>query len=52
MLNVPTVAYQSGIFNRAAVLTKAGQDIHTFEAQLRTVGILLRDSLTNPTNQN
>ncbi len=51
-LNVPTIAYQTGIFNRAAIITAAGQDINAFEQQLRQVGILLRDTIANPTNQN
>lgn len=51
-LNVPTVAYQSGIFNSAAITTVAGQNISTFTDQLRTVGIILTNTITNPTNQN
>ena len=50
-LNVPTIAYQSGIFNSAAIITVAGQTIASFAAQLRTVGILLKNTITNPTNQ-
>jgi len=51
-LNVPTIAYQSGMFNSAAITTVAGQNIATFEAQLRTLQILLTNTITNPTNQN
>jgi|GEM_PF-949921 hypothetical protein len=49
-LNVPTVAYQSGIFNSAAITTVTGQDISTFADQLRSVGIYLTNTITNPTN--
>jgi len=48
-LNVPTLAYQTGIFNRDAIITVEGQSISLFEKQLRNVGILLRGSITNPT---
>ena len=52
VLNVPTIAYQSGIFNSAAITTAAGQNISTFADQLRTVGILLKNTIINTTNQN
>jgi len=52
LLNVPTIAYQSGIFNRAAITTVVGQDISIFETQLRTMGILLTGTITNSTNVN
>lgn len=48
-LNVPAMAYQTGIFNRNAIITKSGQPISGFESQLRTLGIILRDGITNPT---
>lgn len=49
ILNVPAMAYQSGIFNRAAILTKAGQTADQFEVQLRQLGIYLRSTIDNPT---
>lgn len=48
-LNVPALAYQTGIFNRNAIITKSGQPISGFEAQLRTLGIILRSTIDNPT---
>jgi len=50
-LNVPVVAYQTGIFNRGAIITVTGQSISLFEQQLADIGIFLRGSITNPTNQ-
>lgn len=48
-LNVPAMAYQTGIFNRNAIITLPGQPISGFEQQLRNIGILLRDGVANPT---
>lgn len=48
-LNAPAVAYQSGVFNRAAVTTVSGQDIHTFEDQLREYNIIFKDTMPYPT---
>ena len=49
VLNVPAMAYQSGIFNRNAIITVPGQSIYGFEQQLRTMNIILKGSLTNAT---
>lgn len=48
-LNVPTMAYQTGMFNRSAIITLPGQPISGFEQQLRDVNIILTGSLTNVT---
>lgn len=46
---VPAVAYQSGVFNRSAVILANGQDIKSFEDTLRTYNIILTDSIAYPT---
>lgn len=49
-LNVPAAAYQSGEFNRSAVITTSGQDISNFEDQLREFNIILKDTIPYPTD--
>ncbi len=46
---VPALAYQTGVFNRYAIITKAGQAIGTFEDALHLRGIILKGTITNPT---
>lgn len=46
---VGSVAYQSGIFNRSAIITESGQSIDTFEDALRENNIILSDTIAYPT---
>jgi hypothetical protein len=46
---VPAVAYASGIFNPAAIITVVGQSIFNFTTALRQLGIFLHGTITNPT---
>jgi hypothetical protein len=46
---VAAVAYQSGVFNRSALVLAAGEVISSFEDTLRMNNIILADSFANPT---
>jgi len=48
-IGIPALAYQTGIFNRNAIICKSGQVISTFEDALRTRGIILVSTIPNPT---
>ncbi len=41
--NIPAVAYQTGEYNRAAVIVGAGATIDTYEDDLKNAGIFLRN---------
>lgn len=49
-LNAPALAYQSGTFNRAAVITANNQPLSAFENQLRQYNIIFADTISYPTN--
>jgi hypothetical protein len=46
---IPSMAYQTGIFNRYAIICKAGQVISTFKDALHIRGIILKGTIPNPT---
>jgi hypothetical protein len=46
---IPAMAYQTGVFNRYAIICKAGQVISTFEQGLHARGIILKGTIPNPT---
>lgn len=46
---VTAEAYQSGVFNRSALILANGEVISSFEDTLRMNNIILTDSITNPT---
>ena len=46
---IPAVTYQTGIFNRYAVITKTGQPISSFEQALHVRGIILKGTISCPT---
>jgi hypothetical protein len=47
--NIPTATYQSGVFNRSAIILASGQVISSFEDTLRENNIILTDSIAYPT---
>jgi hypothetical protein len=46
---IPSVAYQSGVFNRSAIILASGETMDSFEDTLRMNNIILTDSMANPT---